>query len=116
MNKESGFTLIEVMIALLILAIALTALMMGIRSNIQNTSKIENQSIAAWVAINTAHEMQSGLKPLITNTETITVFGEAWSVSSVVSLMPDSNIQNININVGTLTQPQLTHVQAYAKQ
>lgn len=116
MNKESGFTLIEVMIALLILAIALTALMMSIRSNIQNTSKIENQSIAEWVAINTAHEMQSGLKPLTSNTETVTVFGEPWPVSSMISAMPNSNIQEITITVGTLTQPQLTQLQAYAKQ
>ena len=48
--REKGFTLIEVLIALVIIAISLTAVVKATSSDIQNTTRITNIAMAEWVA------------------------------------------------------------------
>lgn len=47
---SAGFTLIEVMVALMIVGIALPALMFQIGTQLDNTGVINNRTRAAWVA------------------------------------------------------------------
>lgn len=48
--KSLGFTLMEVLIALVILSISLTAVIKATSSDIQNTERLEEVSVAQWVA------------------------------------------------------------------
>lgn len=50
--RESGFTLVEVMVALLIVAVAISALLFQMMSNIDNTAYLRDKTIAHWVALN----------------------------------------------------------------
>ncbi|MBY0544910.1 MAG: type II secretion system minor pseudopilin GspI [Gammaproteobacteria bacterium] len=52
MRGIQGFTLIEVLIALVILAISLTAVTYGISRNAQNSTYIDQKMAAHWVAMN----------------------------------------------------------------
>lgn len=57
-RKESGFTLVEVLVALAVLAIALPALMISISEQVRGFSHIRDKSIAHWVAMNKMTELR----------------------------------------------------------
>lgn len=62
MNKSAqGFTLIEVLIALAILAIALVAVIKVSAQSVAETSRIKQKLAAHWVALNALARVQTGL-------------------------------------------------------
>ena len=61
MKNQSGFSLIEVLIALAILAIALTAALILATRSTQHVQRTQNQVMALWVAKNTLAQIQMGL-------------------------------------------------------
>ncbi|HEY9147528.1 MAG TPA: type II secretion system minor pseudopilin GspI [Gammaproteobacteria bacterium] len=57
-NNSSGFTLIEVMVALAVVAVALAALLKGVSTNTVNAAYLRDKSFAHWVAMNVVAERQ----------------------------------------------------------
>ena len=57
---QQGFTLIEVLIAMVILAISLLAIYKAIEENIQDTAYIQDKTLANWVALNAIANIQLG--------------------------------------------------------
>ncbi len=53
-----GFTLLEVMVALVVLAIALGALSKGVSSYLANATYLQDRTLATWVAENRITELQ----------------------------------------------------------
>ena len=51
-KKSDGFTLIEVMIALAIFAVAMSTLMSSMNTNARNLSNLQNRTLAQWLASN----------------------------------------------------------------
>ena len=47
-----GFTLVEVMVALIIVATSISALLVQIMGNVDNTAYLRDKTIAHWVALN----------------------------------------------------------------
>jgi general secretion pathway protein I len=52
MRKNSGFTLIEVMVALMVIAITLPALLGAVYRQTEGSAHLRDKSIAQWVASN----------------------------------------------------------------
>ena len=50
--KQSGFTLVEVMVAFLVVATAISALLFQMMGNIDNAAYLRDKTIAQWVALN----------------------------------------------------------------
>jgi general secretion pathway protein I len=76
-----GFTLIEVLIALSIIAIALTALLKSTSQSIEHTERIKDKSISHWVAQQGITAIQLGLIPINLNqeiTQVTTMLGQRW--------------------------------------
>jgi len=62
--KINGFTLLEVLIALAVLAIALSALLKAGSQNAENAIYLRDKTLAHWVAMNVLTEIQVGQRPL----------------------------------------------------
>jgi len=58
-NRESGFTLMEVLVALSIFSIAMTALSVSMSKNITNAIRLQDKTLASWLASNKMVELES---------------------------------------------------------
>lgn len=61
MIKQRGLTLIEVLIALAIVAIAMTAIIKATGQNIRGTNYLQDKTIAMWVGKQVLNEARVGL-------------------------------------------------------
>ena len=57
-HQQAGFTLVEVMVAVGIIAFALPALMFGLMAQLDGTAYARDKSIANWVALNHMAELR----------------------------------------------------------
>jgi len=102
MKNASGFTLIEVLLALAVIAIALTALLKATAQNVAYTQRIKEKSISHWVAMQGVSMVQLGLLSVPAGqdiTEVTSMLGERWYWR--VKLQPTSikSMQQISISV-----------------
>lgn len=58
---QGGFTLLEVLVALVVVAVALAALLKGVSGNAVNATYLRDKTFAQWVAMNVVAERQLGL-------------------------------------------------------
>lgn len=101
-NKKNGFTLIEVLIALLILSIALTALLKATGDNINATQRLKEKTLSHWVGMQGIAMLQLGLidtsgKPNIS--QATTIFNEKWYWRADLKESPIKKIEQITIRV-----------------
>jgi general secretion pathway protein I len=76
-----GFTLIEVLLALSIIAIALTALLQATSHNIAHMDRIKDKTISHWVAMQGIAMLQLNLLQTANgqaSTQTTTMLGKSW--------------------------------------
>jgi general secretion pathway protein I len=101
-QKKSGFTLVEVLLALAVIAIALTALLKATAQNIENTHRIKNKTIGHWVAMQGVSMIQLNLIQLNQSqesTQATTMLGERWYWRAKLSETPLKKMQKITISV-----------------
>jgi type II secretion system protein I len=65
-----GFTLVEVMVALLIVAIGLAALMITVSSTARTSGFLRDKTLAQWIALNRLTEVRLNLNKFAANTDT----------------------------------------------
>ncbi|HEU5281362.1 MAG TPA: type II secretion system minor pseudopilin GspI [Gammaproteobacteria bacterium] len=63
MVKARGFTLIEVLVALAIVAIAMTAIIKATGDSIRTTAYLKQKTTAYWVAMNVLNDTLAGAQP-----------------------------------------------------
>ncbi|MEM8594157.1 MAG: type II secretion system minor pseudopilin GspI [Pseudomonadota bacterium] len=87
-SQQSGFTLIEVLVALIIVAVSLPALMYSISTQVNQLSYIEERLFAQWIADNEMTKLriqykQSGMVAKGKKSGTEAMAGSKWSWSRV---------------------------------
>lgn len=101
-QRHSGFTLIEVLLALSVIAIALTALLKAIAQNVENTRRIKEKTVSHWVAMQGVAMIQLNLLQINQSQETTqdtTMLNEHWYWRAKVSATEMEHIQKITILV-----------------
>lgn len=101
MKSSRGFTLIEILAAVAVLAIALAAILSGMARYADNASYIRQKTIALWVAHNRLSEIKTaaGWPDTGTTDGTIDMAGQTWKWTSNVQTTPDAYLRRIDITV-----------------
>jgi general secretion pathway protein I len=102
MRNNSGFTLIEVLVALAIIGIAMTAIIKSTSQNIRDTHYLQQKVIANWVATRIINETRAGLINLSKTdelTEETDMLNQTWVWKANVEETPNPNIQSIKVAV-----------------
>lgn len=107
MKKQSGFTLIECLVALFIIAIVLASATRSISMTVQDVEDTTSREAANWIVNNQyASYRIDGVYPNMGNTKkTIDMAGRSFIVSSSVSATPNPYFRRIDISVSRTTNP-----------
>lgn len=82
-KKNRGFTLVEVLVALVIVGLALPAMISAISSVVDSTSRMQKQIHAGWIAQNKLEEIRltkelQNIVPKTRQRDTIEFAGQEW--------------------------------------
>lgn len=101
MRRAAGFTLLEVLVALAVLAIAMAAVIKVSASNTSNAAYLKEKTIAHWVAINKANELRlADSWPSVGNKKgSVVMARQEWRWQVKVSNTPDKDIRRLDIEV-----------------
>jgi general secretion pathway protein I len=69
-RSAAGFTLVEVMVALMVVAIGLAALMVAVSGTARTSGQLRDKTIAEWIALNRLAEVRLNLTKYGQNTDT----------------------------------------------
>lgn len=100
--QAKGFTLIEVVVAVAILAVAAVALIDATQSNIHSMFYLQEKTVADWVAKNKLVEFQVYQKwpDLGSQDDSVEMANKEWVVRSEISKGPFDGSRNVAISVG----------------
>lgn len=103
--KQKGFTLIEVLIALIILAVAMMAIIMATGASVRNTVHVQNDMQSRWIGLNVINKIQAGILPLPQPSQVETgksVFlRQNWKWVAGVAQTGATNYERIYVDVST---------------
>ncbi|NIJ08284.1 general secretion pathway protein I [Sphingomonas vulcanisoli] len=95
---EQGFTLIEALVALAILAIASAGLIRALEGSIDAARGLERRAGAQWVAENRLAELQLGEKAIDLH-PIEPMLGEAWHVGQEIGASDDPDVRQVMVSV-----------------
>ena len=111
-SKQKGFTLIEVMIALLVLGLALAALIRTVGSASANTAWLQDKTFAHWVAMNQLTEMQINRdwpKPG-QKKDTVEMADQEWEWEATASNTADPELRRVDIRIWKANSTEDEHL------
>lgn len=96
-----GFTLLEVMVSLLIVALALTSLVKGAAGNVNNANQLRDKTFAQWVAVNKTNEWRAQrLFPPVGKTMGQQMMGkQEWYWVANVITTENKDIRRVEVSV-----------------
>jgi general secretion pathway protein I len=120
LRRLSGFTLMEVLVALVIISIAFTAIFMAISVNARSLLYLKNKTAADWIALNIITEAQIGILNINHNTNEISnkeyMFNQDWYWDAKVESTSDLSISRIDVEVKKSERsPAIIHVSGYLR-
>jgi len=106
---RNGFTLVEVLVALAVLAIALSAIMRALSQSIDTSTSLRDRTVAMWVAQNrlTTHQVLHDFPALDTTEGEAEMAGHVWRWREEVKPAPgETDMRQIHIEVRADTGSQ----------
>ena len=98
----AGFSLIEALVALSILAVSATTLLSAAQAHTRSITAVSERTIARWIAQNRIVELE--FAPA-TAAETVQMAGAEWLVRAETSKTADADLDRIDIAVTTANAP-----------
>jgi general secretion pathway protein I len=104
-RHSQGFTLLEVLVALGIVAVGMAAIMQTVSTNIYNASGLKERTFAHWVAMNKMAELHINNDkewPATRKTsDTMLMANHEWHWSMEVEKTEDETVRRVYIRVRT---------------
>lgn len=98
---DAGFTLVEVLVALAVMATMMTALVLASSSRVDSVSYMRDRTIATWIASDRLTELR--LAPQWPDTGThdgeVEAAGRTWQWQAEISNTPDESIRRVEVIV-----------------
>jgi len=101
-QRMQGMTLIEVLIALVIVAVALSAAIRSVNAGVSNTDYLKQKSFAHWVAMNEVAEQQAvelkggGASNEWTEAD---MAGHTWHINAKAVVTDDKSVLRVETRV-----------------
>lgn len=101
-NKQRGFTLLEVLVALAVFSVAAISLMKVSESQLRLSQRMEEKTFAHWIALNMITEMQTGQDwpNLGEQTGKVSMAGREWKVVIKTQETPVKEVRRVEVAVG----------------
>ena len=115
MKIKRGFTLIEVMVALTVLAVAFAAGYRALGQSTNNAELLKRRALAQWVAQNQLAQMQISRLTAVAGTGEAREAGIDFVWRTTLTATPNATFRKAEIVVAELAQPgyQLARLTAY---
>ena len=100
-RRASGFTLIEIIVAVAVLAVAMGAIITGMARYAGNAAVLREKTVALWVAHNRLTEigLQRGWPDLGKSDGEVEMAGIEWRWDVTVLETPDPRVRRVDITV-----------------
>lgn len=101
MRAARGFTLIEVMVALVVIALGMLGVIQAVSQTASNSGYLRDKTLAHWVAMNqlTAVRLQKSAPSVDKSSDEVEMAGRDWKWTMEVTQSPVETIRRIDITV-----------------
>jgi general secretion pathway protein I len=108
---QQGFTLIEMLIALVIVSISFSAIILAVNENVRTLSKLQETVAASWVSEDVITRAQLGL--LKGNSGTQRILNKEWLWRIQVKSTENAYVQQLIVTVDNEHQVTVLTITAY---
>lgn len=109
--KQQGFTLIEMLIALVIISISFSAIILSVNENVRTLLKLQETVAASWVAEDVITRAQLGL--LKTSSGSQRMLNKDWRWKIQAKNTENAYVQQIVVTVDNQSQNTVLTITAY---
>lgn len=95
--NEDGFTLIEALVAMAVLALGAVSLLAATEGHTARITALTDRTTARWIAENRLAEVRLGLTPASDQEE---MLGQSWQVTTTLTPTTEPALQRVTVSVG----------------
>lgn len=108
MSRSDGFTLVEVLVAVAVLAIALSAVIAAMARQADNAGYLKQKTVALWVAHNRLAELQLQTEPPAIGRADgeVEMAGAKWRWETLVTNTEDERLRRAEVSVRAASQTE----------
>jgi general secretion pathway protein I len=107
-RPDSGFTLLEVLVALVIVSLGMIAVFSQLNQMLNTTSRLRDKTLAHWIAVDQITELQANRAyPSVgEKSDEVDMANATWSYTVKTSQIGDLDMRRVNVTVSFPDTPQ----------
>lgn len=107
-RRQHGFTLIEVLVALVVVAVSMTAAILAVSERTRDGTYLRDKTLAHWIAMNLVTERRLMTTPpeVGTSSDIIEYAGQRWRWTVKVSETAVETMHRFDVGVGLADAPE----------